>query len=63
MVSVWSMTDNEYVLLKIQINTCMNVNLDGYRWSYDDGVNLCRWILDWIGTKLIIIMNMDLRNL
>ena len=60
MVSVWSITDIEYVIVedtdKIQ---CINVDLDGYRWRNDDGVNLCRRILDRIKNN----MNMDLRNL
>ena len=28
---------------------CMSVNLDYYRWRNDDGVNLWRRMLDWIG--------------
>ena len=32
-------------------NTSINVDLDGYSFRNDDGVNLCRRILDWIGFK------------
>ena len=34
----------------------MNVDLDGYRWR-NDSANLCRRILNWIGFKILYIMN------
>ena len=40
-------------------NTSINVDLDGYSWRNEDGVNLCRRKLDWIENN----MNMVLRNL
>ena len=32
-----------------------NVDLDGYIWRNEDGVNVCGRISDWIGLKIIDI--------
>ena len=49
MVSEYSITYIKYIIVKDVCCMYMSVNLDCYKWRNDDGVNLWRRILDWIG--------------
>ena len=57
LLSVWSITDIEYVI--VEDNAYINVDLDENKYRNNDGVNLCRVILDWIENNWYLIKFLD----